>query len=68
MGTALWSATLFASMLGMQGQVQADFVAAWMPLSGGLPDMVRTATNCTGDEFTAITFDRFYDGLVKGSS
>ncbi len=59
-GTALWSATLFSSMVGLEGQEQSDFVATWIALSGGLPDMVRTATNCTGDGFTALTFDRFF--------
>ena len=60
-GTALWSATLFSSMVGLEGREQADFVATWIALSGGLPDMVRTATNCTGDGFTALTFERFFD-------
>jgi Na+/H+-dicarboxylate symporter len=58
-GTALWSSTLFASMVGLEGQARTDFIATWIALSGGLPDMLRTATNCTGDGFTAITFDRF---------
>jgi len=60
-GTALWSATLFASMVGLTGQAHADFVATWVALSGGLPDMFRTATNCTGDGFTAMLFDSFYE-------
>ncbi len=59
-GTALWSATLFSSMVGLEGQEQSDFVATWIALSGGLPDMLRTATNCTGDGFTALTFERFF--------
>lgn len=57
MGTALWSATLFANILGLDGQAQADFVATWIALSGGVPDMLRTATNCTDDGYTAIIFD-----------
>ena len=60
-GTALWSSTLFASMVGLTGQESADFVATWIALSGGLPDMFRTATNCTGDGFTAIVFDSLFD-------
>jgi Na+/H+-dicarboxylate symporter len=60
-GTALWSATLFASMVGLTGQTQADFVATWVALSGGLPDMFRTATNCTGDGFTAMVFDSWFE-------
>jgi len=61
MGTALWSATLYASMLGLEGSVRSEFVVTWMALSGGLPDMFRTAMNCTGDGFTAILFDHFFD-------
>jgi Na+/H+-dicarboxylate symporter len=60
-GTALWSATLFASMIGLSGQTHADFVATWVALSGGLPDMFRTATNCTGDGFTAMVFDSWFE-------
>ncbi len=63
MGTALWSATLFASILGLEGQAQGDFVASWIALSGGIPDMLRTATNCTGDGYTAIIFDGRFDEL-----
>jgi len=62
-GTALWSATLFASMVGLTGQTHADFVATWVALSGGLPDMFRTATNCTGDGFTAMVFDSWFERL-----
>ena len=57
MGTALWSATLFANVLGLEGQLQGEFIAGWVALSGGIPDMFRTATNCTGDGYTAIIFD-----------
>jgi Na+/H+-dicarboxylate symporter len=64
-GTALWSATLFASMVGLTGQTHADFVATWVALSGGLPDMFRTATNCTGDGFTAMLFDSFFERLFE---
>jgi len=68
MGTALWSATLFANILGLDGQAQADFIATWIALSGGVPDMLRTATNCTGDGFTAIIFDARFDEFFGGSS
>jgi Na+/H+-dicarboxylate symporter len=61
MGTALWSGTLFASMMGIEEPVKSNFIATWIALSGGLPDMFRTTTNCTGDGFTAILFDRFFD-------
>jgi len=63
MGTALWSATLFANILGLDGQAQGEFIATWIALSGGIPDMLRTATNCTDDGFTAIIFHNRFDGL-----
>ena len=68
MGTALWSATLFANILGLEGSAQTDFVATWIALSGGLPDMLRTATNCTDDGFTAIIFDARFDALAPSNS
>lgn len=61
MGTALWSSTLFASMLGLAEPVRTEFITTWIALSGGLPDMFRTATNCTGDGFTALIFDGQFD-------
>jgi len=61
MGTALWSATLFASIVGLEEPAQSDFIVTWIALSGGLPDMFRTATNCTGDGFTSIFFDSVFD-------
>ena len=61
MGTALWSATLFANILGIEGQAQGEFIATWIALSGGIPDMLRTATNCTGDGYTAIIFNGRFD-------
>jgi Na+/H+-dicarboxylate symporter len=63
MGTALWSATLFANVLGLDPPAQADFIATWVALSGGIPDMLRTATNCTGDGYTAIIFHNRFDEL-----
>ena len=60
MGTALWSATLFASVLNLPENLAAEFVATWIAMSSGLPDMMRTATNCTGDGFTSMIMDRFY--------
>ena len=63
MGTALWSATLFANILGLEGQAQGEFIATWIALSGGIPDMLRTATNCTDDGFTAIIFHNRFDKL-----
>ena len=60
-GTALWSGTLFTSMLGIEEPMRTTFITTWIALSGGLPDMFRTATNCTGDGFTAILFDKYFD-------
>ena len=60
MGTALWSSTLFASMMGLTGETKTDFIATWIALSGGIPDMLRTATNCTSDGFTAILFNKYF--------
>lgn len=60
-GTALWSATLFASMLGLEEPARSNFITTWIALAGGLPDMLRTATNCTGDGFTAIVFDSNFE-------
>lgn len=56
MGTALWSSTLFASLLGLPEAQATVFITTWIALSGGIPDMFRTATNCTCDGFTAILF------------
>ncbi len=61
MGTALWSSTLFASMVGLTGDVKTEFIATWIALSGGIPDMLRTATNCTSDGFTAMLFNHIFN-------
>jgi Na+/H+-dicarboxylate symporter len=61
MGTGLWGATLFASMLGLHDPLRSDFVATWIALSAGLPDMVRTAVSATSDGFTAIFFDSTFE-------
>ena len=60
-GTALWTATLFSSILGFEEPMKSQFVLTWLALSGGLPDMFRTAMNTTGDGFTAIVFDHFFE-------
>ncbi len=65
MGTALWSGTLFTSMLGIEEPLKSSFITTWIALSGGLPDMFRTATNCTGDGFTAILFDKYFDRFSR---
>lgn len=61
MGTALWSSVLFASLLGLEDPLRSTFIATWLALSGGIPDMLRTATNCTGDGFVSILFDSQFD-------
>ncbi len=58
MGTALWSSALFASLLGLEGATKTEFIATWIALSGGIPDMLRTATNCTSDGFTSVLFTK----------
>ena len=58
MGTALWSSTLFASLLDLNETQTTVFITTWIALSGGLPDMFRTAINCTCDGFTAIFFNK----------
>lgn len=60
MGTALWSSTLFASLIGLEGDVKTEFIATWIALSGGIPDMLRTATNCTSDGFAAMFFNKIF--------
>lgn len=61
MGTALWSSVLFAAILGLEDPERSTFIATWLALSGGIPDMFRTATNCTGDGFVAAFFDSKFD-------
>ena len=66
MGTALWSSTLFASLLDLNETQTTVFITTWIALSGGLPDMIRTAINCTCDGFTAIFFNKkFSNSLGK---
>ena len=63
MGTALWSSTLFASLLNLDETQTTIFITTWIALSGGLPDMFSTATNCTCDGFTAIFFNEKFSNL-----
>lgn len=63
MGTALWSSTLFASLLNLDETQTTIFITTWIALSGGIPDMFRTATNCTCDGFTAIFFNEKFSNL-----
>jgi len=64
-GTALWSATLFTSMLGLE---DPTIIATWLALVGGFPDMFITTVNSTGDGFSAIAFNHFFDRFFKHKS
>ena len=65
MGTALWTSTLFASMLGIEEPLRSTLITTWVALYGGLPDMFITAVNCTGDGFSAVLFDTFFSRFSK---
>lgn len=65
LGTALWSSVLFASILGLEDPLRGDFIATWLALAGGIPDMFRSATNATGDGFVAVVFDSFFDRFFQ---
>lgn len=67
MGTALWSATLFASLLQLEDPEKAVFVMTWISLSSGIPDMFRTATNSVGDGLSAVLFDTLTQPKPKAS-
>jgi Na+/H+-dicarboxylate symporter len=57
MGTPLWAGTLFATMVGLEGTAQAEFIATYIALCGGVTDMFITTVNCTTDGFVSIFFD-----------
>ena len=65
MGTALWTSTLFVSILGLEEPVKSSLITTWVALYGGLPDMFITATNCTGDGMSAVLFDNFFQRFSK---
>ena len=68
MGLALWTAILFASLLGLTDPVRATFIGTWVALAGGIPDMFRTSGNSTADGFAAVIFDRHFDRhFAKGA-
>jgi len=67
-GTALWSSTLFTSMIGLEDPARATVIATWLALCGGFPDMFITADNSTGDGFSAIFFNHFFDRFFKKKS
>jgi Na+/H+-dicarboxylate symporter len=66
MGLALWTAVLFASLLGLEDPLRATFVGTWVALAGGIPDMFRTSGNATADGFAAIIFNNNFEKYFKG--
>lgn len=67
MGLALWTAVLFASLLGLEDPQRTTFIGTWVALAGGIPDMFRTSGNSTADGFAAIIFDRNFERFFKGA-
>jgi len=61
MGLSLWTAILFAGLLGLQDPERTTFIGTWVALAGGIPDMFRTAGNATADGFAAVIFSRNFD-------
>jgi Na+/H+-dicarboxylate symporter len=68
MGLALWTAILFASLLGLQDPLRATFVGTWVALAGGIPDMFRTSGNATADGFAAVIFSHKFDRYFAKSA
>jgi len=66
MGTALWTSTLFASMLGIEEPMKSTVITTWVALYGGIPDMFITAANCTGDGLSAVLFDNYFEKFLGG--
>jgi Na+/H+-dicarboxylate symporter len=66
MGLSLWTALLFASLLGLEDPLRATFVGTWVALTGGIPDMFRSAGNATADGFSAIIFSRNFERFFEG--
>jgi Na+/H+-dicarboxylate symporter len=67
MGLGLWTAVLFASLLGLDDPLRATFVGTWVALVGGLPDMFRTSGNATADGFAALIFSNNYEKYFRGA-
>lgn len=61
MGLGLWTAVLFASLLGLDEPFRSTFVGTWIALTSGIPDMFRTAGNATGEGFTTVIFSHNFD-------
>lgn len=60
-GTAVWKGMLFASLLGLDKTAEQTFLASWVALASGIPDMIRTAVNVTSDGLTAIYFNESFE-------
>jgi Na+/H+-dicarboxylate symporter len=61
MGLGLWTGLLFASLLGLDDPLRATFVGTWVALTGGIPDMFRSAGNATADGLSAIIFSENFE-------
>lgn len=68
MGLSLWTAVLFASMLGLEDPQRATFVGTWVALVGGIPDMFRTSGNATADGFSSIVFNHHFERRFRGTT
>lgn len=66
MGLGLWTAVLFASLLGLEDPLRTTFVGTWVALASGIPDMFRTATNATSDGFTSVIFSHGFNRYFAG--
>jgi Na+/H+-dicarboxylate symporter len=61
MGLGLWTAALFASLLGLEDPLRGTFVGTWVALASGIPDMFRSAVNSTSEGFTTVLFSHGFD-------
>jgi Na+/H+-dicarboxylate symporter len=61
MGLGLWTGLLFSSLFGLEDPVRTTFIGTWVALTGGIPDMFRSAGNATADGLTAIIFSNNFE-------
>jgi Na+/H+-dicarboxylate symporter len=64
MGLSLWTGVLYAALLGLDDPARTTFVGTWVALTGGVPDMFRSAGNATADGLSAIVFSANFDRLT----
>jgi len=66
-GTEIRNNHSFIPVPEITSTIRAFFSNKFCPLSycSGVPDMFITAGNCTGDGFTAVIFDRFFNRFLK---